>query len=352
MAEAIRKERMTKVPGLRQHPKHPGLWQIDYRDRDGRRRRENAPTFAAALALLNHRKHQVQMGEDIAPRNKRVWTFERLAREAIKSKALRLAPLTIATDEVRLGQLLRIIGRMRYDHLSPERIDEVLATLRRAGLSSSTCNRYRSFLSSVFTFAVNTNRIAANPVAKVKRFKENEPRVRWLTDDEEKQLRAALMDEPEHELELDLALHTGMRRGEQWGLRWQDVDMERGILSVRGKAGPRKVRANSKAKAALEKLRSISGEMEYVIPDANRRKSQRDWRRWFEAALKRAGIRNFHWHDLRHTFASRLVMNGRDISAVRELMGHKSIVMTQRYAHLSAKHLDRAAEGTGPVGRR
>jgi integrase len=148
-----------------------------------------------------------------------------------------------------------------------------------------------------------------------------------------------------------LAMHSGMRRGEQWGLKWRDVDLDSdgkyGIAHVTGKTGPRDVRINKDAMLALLRLKEISGEKERVIPAANAKKSaQRDWRTFFQSACKRAGVRGFVWHDLRHTFASRLVMNGVDIPTVMDFMGHKDIKMTMRYAHLSKDHKARMVEKT------
>lgn len=328
---------MTKVPGIFERPPNSGVHWISYFDTDGKRRREKAGKLTAALDLLATRRAQVKKGEYIKPRQARVWTFRRLAEEAIRQKSLRLAPLTIETDTIRLGQLLPLIGGTRFDRITPEKIEEVLAALKRSGRSNSTVNRYRSLISSVFTFALKTGRVAANPVTRVGRYRENDSRLRWLRPEEEQRIRKALVADS-HEWEFDLALHTGMRRGEQFGLRWKDVDLERGILTVKGKTGRRHVVANQTAVAALAKLQKLSGEKEFVCPDANGAAVKRDWRRWLEVAAKDAGVKDFHWHDLRHTFASRLVMAGVDIRTVQELLGHKSIVMTMRYAHLSADH--------------
>ena len=207
--------------------------------------------------------------------------FPPAGRGSDKAKALRLAPLTIETDRIRLGQLLGHCGHVRFDRLTAKRIEEVLGALKRSGLTNSTVNRYRSFISSVFTFAVKTSRIAANPVAKVGRFKENDSRLRWLKDAEEKRMRKAFVAD-QHEWEFDLALHTGMRRGEQFGLRWKNVDLERGMLTVKGKTGRRHIVANATAIDALKKLLKLSGDKEFVCPDANLRPTKRDWRRWLE----------------------------------------------------------------------
>ena len=151
-------------------------------------------------------------------------------------------------------------------------------------------------------------------------------------------MRAAVRSQSlEHEAEFDLALNTGMRRGEQYGLTWDRVDLERGILTVYGKTGRRFVRINSVARAAILHLHSVSNGSKFVCPD-KQREDQKDWRTWLDHACDSAKIDNFLWHDLRHTFASRLVMAGVDLRNVQELLGHRTIITTQRYAHLSPDH--------------
>ena len=346
---------MDRVPGIIERGV-PGVKWISFLDQNGKRRKQKAGSFAAALEMLALVKAQVKSGKYVPPREERVWTFKRLADDAIKKKAIRLAALTIATDKIRLGKLHERIGHIRYDRLTPEKIDEVLGQLKASGLKDSTCNRYRSFISSVFTHGIAIGRCASNPCAKVKRFREMAGRTRFLKDDEEAKLKRELTDE--QEAEVLLAMHTGMRRGEQWGLKWCDVDMEpdgkTGRAHVIGKTGPRDVRINKDAMLALLRLKEISGDQERVIPAANKAKAaQRDWRTWFAAACKRSGVRGFVWHDLRHTFASRLVMNGADLVAVMEFMGHSDLKMTQRYAHLSRDHKARMIEKTAaPKARR
>jgi site-specific recombinase XerD len=331
-----------KISGIFERPPDSGVHWISYTDTDGNRRREKAGKLSAALDLLGQRKAQVRKNEFIPPRQKRVWTFQRLATEAIKNKALRLAPITIETDTSRLTKLIPLLGHVRFDRVTPQRVEETVGTLRRSGLSSSTCNRYRSFISSVFSYAMDSDRVAANPCKRVKRFKENDPRVRWLRPEEEARIRKAFVAWA-HEWEFDLALYTGMRRGEQFGLQWKDCDLDRGILTVKGKTGRRHIVANEDAVAALRKLHKLTGEKEFVCPDANDQLMKRDGRRWLKVAADAANVKDFHWHDLRHTFASRLVMAGVDIRTVQELLGHKSIVMTMRYAHLSSDHRQKAA---------
>jgi site-specific recombinase XerD len=327
---------MQKIRGIFERPPDSGVHWISYFDAEGKRRREKAGKLSAALDLLAERRLQVKKGEYIPPRQTRAWTFQKLAEQAIKRKALRLTQSTVNTDTGRLTKLLPHIGRMRFDRIMPEKIEQTLEALKESGLTPSTLNRYRTFMSSVFSYALKIGLVSANPVSRVGRYKENDSRLRWLRPEEEARIRKEFVADS-HEWEFDLALHTGIRRGEQFWLRWKDVDLERGNLTVKGKTGRRHVVANDTAIAALRKLHSLTGEMEFVCPDQNGT-SKRDWRTWFPEAVKAAGIENFRWHDLRHTFASRLVMAGVDIRTVQDLLGHRDIKQTMRYAHLSADH--------------
>ncbi len=333
------------IRGIFERPPRSGIWWISYCDGEGKRHREKIGRRSAALDALGRRRLEVKEGRYIPPRAGARLTFRDLANAAMTQKKLRLAPASYETDMLRLKQLLPLIGNLPADRLTPARIEETLAHFRRA-VSSSTVNRFHALISSIYKFAVHAGRVSINPASKVKRYKENESRIRWLRPEEEKAIRDAFVADA-HEYEFDLALHTGMRRGEQFGLEWRNVDLERGILTVKGKTGRRHVVANSEAKAALRKLLAISGKEQRVSPDSSEG-VKRDWRRWLERAAKDAGVKDFHWHDLRHTFASRLVMNGVDIRTVQELLGHKSIVQTMKYAHLAPDHRQAAVEKMNP----
>jgi len=341
---------MRTAGGIFERPPRSGVYWIDYRGNDGRRHREKVGRRSDATEAYSRRLKEVSEGKFIAPRSGRALTFRELAQAALEHKRIRLAPLSYETDLGRLAALLPELGDVPAAELAPERIEGVFSRMRNEGLSGSTVNRYRSLISSIYSFAVRSGRLALNPVARVKRFRENESRVRYLKNDEEVLLRAVIKSlYPYREPELDLALYTGMRRGEQFKLKWEDVDLENGTLTVRGKTGMRHIVVNSSARTAIEKLRENtfrSPSLQYVCVDATD-EAKRDHRRWLEHAAKKAGLKNFHWHDLRHTFASRLVMSGVDIRTVQELLGHKSILMTMRYAHLSPDHRAAAAEKIG-----
>lgn len=345
--------RSRQSGGIFERPPRSGVWWIDYRSSAGRRHRERVGRRDEALELLVQRKREVNEGNFIAPRAGSR-TFRELAHSALEHKKLRLAPQSYETDVRRLDPLLRSLGALSVEQVTFELLDKTFADLKRSGLSGSTVNRYRALVSSIFTYAVRSGLAQTNPIARVKRFRENESRVRYLLADEETKLRAVIRREcPDREPELDLALYTGMRRGEQFTLKWSDVDLDRGILTVRGKTGRRFIVANSSAIEALQKLgrrreRERDGaEASAYVCDETTNDAQRDWRRWFEKSVRAASVKNFHWHDLRHTFASRLVMAGVDIRTVQELLGHRSILMTMKYAHLSPDHRQAAAEKIG-----
>jgi integrase len=146
------------------------------------------------------------------------------------------------------------------------------------------------------------------------------------------------------------ARSTGLRRAELFSLQWEHVDFNTNVLTLtipRTKAG--RVRCVPMNSLVRELLRSLPSRLkgEWVLPSATGETSldsQNFMNRVFTPALKRAGLRDFRWHDLRHTFASRLVMKGVDIRTVQELLGHADIRMTLRYSHLSPAHLLDAVE--------
>jgi integrase len=156
--------------------------------------------------------------------------------------------------------------------------------------------------------------------------KEPKGRVRWLTPAEAQRLCEAL---PEHvRLAVEWSLYTGTRKGETYGLRWADVDFERGIAEVQGKTGKRSVWLSAEARAVLEAAKTYAYHPNrYVFDRTNQRKL-------FTKALEDCGLTDFHWHDLRHTHATWLRQGGAPLEIVARSLGHSTIQVTQRYAHV------------------
>ncbi len=243
-----------------------------------------------------------------------------------------------------MAKLVESFGQRVADSILPQDIERWLSN--RGGLKPSTLNRYRALLSLTFRLGMENGKIATNPARLVRQRKENNARTRFLAPEEETKLREVILRNcPHHLLELDLALATGLRLSEQYGLTWSNVNVERKSLTIPlSKNGhSRHVTMNQTAIAAVRMAQSQSNGQPWVFLN---RFGQRlsGPREWFDQAVKDAKLADFTWHCLRHTFASRLVMAGVDIRTVQELMGHKTIQMTVRYAHLAPKHQLAAVE--------
>ena len=233
-------------------------------------------------------------------------------------------------------------GRIASD-ISPKEIEDFKATFLE-GRRPATVNAYLRFLKAVFNRAVRQGRLPFNPVTAVKLYHENNARNRCLSLEEEGRLVDAL---PASLRPLVmLALHTGMRRDELRSLHWEDVDFQTGTLRIkRDKAGEgRWVTLNS---AALDALLTVKREQKVMSPYvfcSPRGRFLHNLDRVWRPAVQEAKIPDFRFHDLRHTFASRLAMAGVDLYTVQRAGGWKTQVMVQRYAHLSPDHIRAAVE--------
>ena len=336
-----RKERgvFEKVPGS-------GVWWVRYADTMGRIRREKAGPKSSALTLYRKRKTESLQRKKL-PESLRspMVSFAELAKDTLAySKAHKRSH---DDDVIRMERLLSSFRERAADSITPQELEKHLSdTAESNEWAPATVNRYRALISLVYRLGIESGKVKENPARLVKHRRENNARVRWLSAEEEVRLRAVISETcPEHTAELDLALHTGLRLSEQYSLDWENVNLARRVLTVpRPKNGEmRHVPLNESAMAALAELQKRSGDVGPVILNAEG-VGLSSPRYWFEPAIRTAKIRNFSWHCLRHTFASRLVMAGVDLRTVQELMGHKSIQMTVRYSHLTPKHTLAAVE--------
>jgi len=269
--------------------------------------------------------------EDIAPYTRR---NKNLAKQAAVLKwwvgeigTYRLCDITPAVIALRKRRLLnkpKASGRTR---------------------SPATANRYLAALSRVLTVAVKElGWMDSNPARKVERLPEGRGRTRFLSDAERERLLEACQSSSNALLwpAVAVALGTGGRKGEVLGLTWSDVDLTPGREAVTFRDTKNgETRSVALAGMALDGVRERHQNLRfgspYVFPSQNGEKPA-SIRGAFETACAEADIEDFRFHDLRHTFASYLAMSGATLAEIAEALGHKTLAMVKRYAHLSQQH--------------
>ncbi|HUX66901.1 MAG TPA: site-specific integrase [Terriglobales bacterium] len=375
------RRKVAKVRGVFERSKGSDLWWIRYTDAGGREHREKAGTRGMALDLLAKRRAErlqgVKLPETLNRRTVLVRNLLDAAAAHVREhySTVRMSAKTgrPATDS-RYPALAAALGDRAAATLTPLEVERALAKLAtERAWANATVNRHKAFLSLAYRIGIENSQVQHNPVRAVRQRREDNGRIRFLSPEDEARLRSVIRQGcPEHEPELDLALNTGLRQGNQYGLQWPDVDFERRQVAVaRTKNGQAHYAPlNQAAIEALLRLKALAGGSPWVIVNAADGKGRyrglprRKPRSWFEPAVAKAGLGQFPWHCLRHTFASRLVMAGVDIRTVAELMGHRTLAMTMRYAHLAPRHRLDAVErlasfagvqtgtrtGTGAVG--
>jgi integrase len=203
-------------------------------------------------------------------------------------------------------------------------------------LSTATVNRALALLRHLLRLAHEEWEVL-DSVPRVRMEREPEGRLRWLTPENANRLLAACGESRNSDLTdlVEFALFTGLRRGEVLDLMWERVDRARGVilLDVTKSGKRREVPLNSRADAVLARRGSKSSGLVF---------GTRKWdhfRSAWERAVDRAKLLDFHFHDLRHTFASWAVQRGASLQEVKDLLGHRSLAMTLRYGHLAPEHL-------------
>lgn len=242
------------------------------------------------------------------------------------------------------------IGEKKLSEVTPavlsalkQQLKETSGSARCEKRSPATVNRYLAYLSAVYKRAVQEYQwVSDNPVKKVAKEREPRGRTRFLSDDERERLLAACKAEDEMLYELVVtALATGARAGELLSLQWQDIDFEKGfaLLHNTKNGETRSIPIMGHTADLLRKRRGIG--RVFPSPSGN---AVYDYAKPFKAALAASGVDNFRFHDLRHTAAAAMAQNGVTLLAIAHVLGHKSIQMTQRYAHLCTKTVTEAGE--------
>jgi len=258
--------------------------------------------------------------------------------------------------------LLPFLGRRTIDRVSTEQLTAYISAKAAEGLQAKTISNHLVLAHGLFSFAIKRGWAIENPVAAVEkpRALENDAEIRYLRPEEIARLVCAVESDtlgPTDRLLYELAAGTGLRQGELLALRWRDVDMSAGLIRVRrsitrGVLGPPKSRRSSRAVPLAERLATVlerhrtrsyyaaEDDLALPHPDSGRPYDPSMLRKRFRTALERAGVRRVRFHDLRHTFGTRMAAVGVPMRTLQEWMGHRDFKTTLVYADYSARPND------------
>ncbi len=315
-----------------------GTWYMDIRSPSGERIRRSLGTQdkQKAQELRAKLEHEFWQQSRLGVKPKKLW--DEAALQWLKEKEH--DKKSIKDDISRLRNLPQFRG-IFLDELSRETIMAVIGNLP---CGNSTKNRYIALIRAILYKARDEwNWIDTAP--KLTQYKEPNKRIRWLKPDEAQRLIAALPENFWRQMAI-FSLCTGLRQSNVFGLKWEQVDLAKRIAWIY----PDETKA-AKAigvplnQTAVQILSDRVGiHQTYVFTNSvNNPICELDSRVW-ERSLKKAHIKNFRWHDLRHTWASWLVQSGVPLLALKEMGGWEKLDMVMRYAHLATEHLQSHAD--------
>lgn len=310
--------------------KKQGVWWVDFYANGKRKREKVGTSHKLAQEVLAKRKVEIAEGKFFPERHKKSITFSEMADLYWELHGKQTPSATPIFYQLRL--LKAFFGDKTLDQVSVPDVIQYLNGVKEKH-SAATANRHHNTLRAIFNRAIEWEKYdGKNPAAKVRQFRVENSRTRFLENADITRLLAACDEEIQPIV--TFALLTGMRQGEILNLRWEHIDLTNGVVHVlKTKSGePREIPMAGKLRALIESIRGGDGGKVFNI-------HVRALSRHFEKALTLAGIQDFRFHDLRHTFASHFIMRTNDLPATQKLLGHKSPRMTQRYAHLSKGHL-------------
>ena len=319
------------------------VWWVRFRMGGQHVRRSAKTTKKAEAQIFLHRlmeEHaQVRRGEPIA-RHLLTEAIERFFEEAT------LKTGTIETYRYNSRILIRLLGHLHLDEIDRRSLAEFVAIRKRTGVTDATIRRDLALIGSIFTAAIRWGWADTSPVTRFnkKALRESSPRTRFLTREEFARLHGAASDKLKPILVV--AVETGLRKEELLGLTLPSIDLRRRELrlTITKTGRPRQVplspRALETIRELLERSRPRSTYL-FCEPDGSR---VGDPKKAFGGACRRAGIEDFRFHDLRHSFASWFVQDGGDLYRLSRILGHATLQMTARYGHLRTDDLHEELE--------
>lgn len=343
-----------------ERPVAGGRWFLDYADHTGKqvRRATDAQTKAEALALLRVQLGQQARAEAAGVANPRALSMELAGfLDEIYLPHVRLTrrKSTAGIYEGYAELLKERFKRRLLAEITREEVLDFQAWLIRDAksrhkrpMAPATCNRFVAFLRAVLYDAVARGYIGANPAARIKLLPEENERTRVASTTEERKLFEKLDDWMAPIVRV--ALLAGLRQGEILRLRRRDVDRDRRQIHVSAEAKDHEARFvpyPAALEATFEQLLPRIGGAEGANPFLFSRSDGAELKadtvkQAFERAVRNAKVHDLHFHDLRRTYASRLVDLGVGLPVIAKLLGHGATYVTERYAHASDQALEAA----------
>jgi len=324
--------------------KRGSVWWMSF-THNGEQLRRSTETEDKKLAIriFDKLKGEIAEGKWFEKLPGENYTFADLMDKYLKEySSVNKAPKSYIRDKSLNKHLQKYFGEFYLPEIMPKMISEYKTNRRNEGASPRTINYELTVMSHAFNLAIREWEIIKdNPVQKVAKEKVRNQVERWLTDKEEERLMNVSPDwlRPI----IIFAINTGFRESEILNLKWKQIDFSRREITISEQKNKQidTLPLNDAAMKALkEKWNNHQEDVEYVFPSQNNtRISNRNLFRAFKSAKEDAGIENFRFHDLRHTFATRLVQNGVDIYAVQKLGRWKTMSMVARYGHFNTESL-------------
>lgn len=314
-------------------------WYIDFTYKGQRVRESIGPSRKSAEKIVAKKKTEIAENKYLDVRkDPDPITFHEFAKEYLQWAKANKKVSTYVHDLSITRALDREFGSKNLLDITTWQIEKYKAA-RKEKVKPASVNREMCVLKHIFSKAFEWGKLKENPSRKVKKLKGEVQRVRFLMPDEVQTLLSNCSDRIREVV--TVAVHTGMRKGEILGLESNQVNFDQGIISLfepdTKNHERRDVPMDETVKGILRGLGSNGGCLFHNVDKGV-------LHRLFHEAMEKSGISDFRFHDLRHTFASNLVMAGQDLNTVRELLGHKDMAMTLRYAHLAPNLKKKAVE--------
>jgi integrase len=313
-------------------------WYADFTFHGKRQRFMIGPSRKGAEAVIAKKKAEIAEGKflDVQKQLKPI-EFHAFAVEYLAWAKANKKPLSVKQNIYQLRKLEEEFGGKNLHELTMWTIEKYKSK-RKEKVGPSAINGEIRLLKHFFNKAVEWRKVKDNPAKKIKLLKGEKQRTRFLSQEEAQRLLMC-STEPLRSIAA-VALNTGMRKSEIFSLKWPEVNFDQKLITILDSKNHeiRKIPINETAQRVLKEIPRYG---EFVFSHKGG-KPYTSVQKAFNHAKQKAGIEGFVFHSLRHTFASWLVMLGVDLTTVMQLLGHKSLAMTTKYAHLSPAHKTKA----------